>query len=110
MSPKHKIMDYGRVWISAHVGVCMPARLCVVLRVHTHMHTHAHTHTHTETQRHRHTHVRHASLPRAWMPLSARLALGEATRVCGSSDHVAPSHPSSAAICLGSRNLCISSQ
>lgn len=37
MSPKHMIMDYGRVWISAHVGVCMPVRLCVQLCVHTHV-------------------------------------------------------------------------
>lgn len=35
MSPKHMIMDYGRVWISTHVGVCMPVRLCVQLCVHT---------------------------------------------------------------------------
>lgn len=29
MSPKHKFMDYGLVWISVHVCVCMPVQLCV---------------------------------------------------------------------------------
>lgn len=24
-----QIMDYGLVWISVHVGVCMPVQLCV---------------------------------------------------------------------------------
>lgn len=32
-----KTHDYGRVWISAHVSVCMPVRLCVQLCVHTHV-------------------------------------------------------------------------
>lgn len=34
---EHMIMDYGRLWISAHVSVCMPARLYVQPCVHTHV-------------------------------------------------------------------------
>lgn len=35
MSPQHMILDYGRAWISAHVGVCMPMRLCAAVHAHT---------------------------------------------------------------------------
>lgn len=41
MSPKHTIVDYGRVWIRAHVACCMHAcegaraRACAAVRAHT---------------------------------------------------------------------------